>query len=68
MSEISARSTTKHFLEAYLKKIQERKFRKNRYDAIKAAWNYFCAFNDQPISEEAKGWFEKNIGKVDDFT
>jgi len=55
---------TKHFFEAYLKKIQERKFRKNRYDAIKAAWNYFYAFN-QPISEEAKEWFEKNIGKVE---
>ena len=62
-----ARSMTKHFFEAFLEKIQKGEIHKNRYDAIKAAWNFFYAFN-QPISEEAKEWFEKNIGKVDDFT
>ena len=64
-TRIYARSMTKNFLEAYLGKIQKGKFHKNRYDAIKAAWNFFYAFN-QPISEEAKKWFEENIGKVDD--
>ena len=66
MSEIHASSMTKRSFEAYLEKIQEGKYRKNRYDAIKAAWNYFCAYNDKPIPEEAKEWFEKNIGKVDE--
>jgi len=65
--ELHARSMTKHFFEAYLKKIEEGKSRKNRYDGIKAAWNYFSAFN-QPMPREAKEWFEKSIGKVDDFT
>ena len=67
MPEIHARSMTKHYFEAYLENVKEGKYRfQNRYDAIKAAWNYFCAFNDNPISEEAKEWFEKNIGKVDE--
>ena len=65
MSVIYARSTTKHWFEAYLRRFVPPK---TRYDAIKGEWNFFYAFN-QPISEEAKEWFEKNIGKVDfDFT
>jgi len=61
---IYARSMTKHWFEAYMKKIYTGKFRKTRHDAIKAAWNFFCAFNEKPISEKAKERFEKNIGKV----
>jgi len=57
---IYARSMTKHWFQAFIKRFPHLE----RLAAVKGAWNYFCAFNDKPISEEAKEWFEKNIGKV----
>jgi len=63
---IYAKSMTKHWFQAYIERyVNVKRFpHKTRYDAINAAWNYFYAFNDKPISEEAREWFEKNIGKV----
>jgi hypothetical protein len=58
---INAMEATKAYFNAYQHDIPYKK----RQDAVRAAWRYFGRFNGDPVSNEAKAWFEENIGKVD---
>jgi|GEM_PF-3385131 len=58
--EIYARQMTLNWFHSYRRRYPH----KSLCDAVRAAWGYFSAFN-QPMFEEARRWFEQNIGYTD---
>jgi pectate lyase len=58
--KVYAMQVTNNYFKACCKRFPH----KTKTDALKAAWNYFIAFNSGPsISTTARSWFEQNIGK-----